>query len=78
MNAAIIFFIFCKTIKANSVEHLALVSGFKKNNQGISKGLSVERFSFWKFSPKRYHEFLHDDRGQHCATSGLDIRFWEK
>ena len=54
------------------------MSSFKKNNPGISKGLSVKKFGFWTFSQKRYFEFfdfLHDDKGQRCATFWLVLRF---
>ena len=48
----------------------------KKNNPGISRGLSVKKSGFLTFSLKSYYIFfLHYDRGQHCATSGLVFGF---
>ena len=48
------FLIFCMMIEANTVQHLGLVSGFKKNNPGISMGLSGKKLGFLSFSRKRY------------------------
>ena len=65
-------------IEPNTVQHLGQVFGFKKNNPGISRGLSVKKLGFLTFSWKRYYEFfdtLHDDRAQLRATFGPDVRF---
>ena len=45
-------------IQAITVQHLGQVSGFKKNNPGISMGLSVKKLGFLTFSQKHYHEFF--------------------
>ena len=60
------FFDILLMIGPNTVQHLGQVSGFKKNNPGISRGLSVKKLGFLTFSRKRYYnffDFLHDDRG---------------
>ena len=57
------------------------MSDFKKNNPGISRGLSVKKFGFLTFSRKRYYEFfdnLHDDRAQYSATFEPGVRFQKK
>ena len=45
-----IFFDILHDDRANTVQHLGQVSGFKKNNPGISRGLSVKKLGFLTFS----------------------------
>ena len=63
------------------MQHLVQVSGFKKNNPGISMGLNVKKLGFLTFFQKRYYDFfdiLHDDRAQHRASFGPGVRFQKK
>ena len=80
-NITMIFFIFCLMIEANTntEPHLTQVLGFEKNDLGISRGVSDKRFSLGHFLGNAtinfFLFFLHDDRAQHCATSGQRIGF---
>ena len=75
-----IFLTFCMMIETITLQHLDKGSGFKKIIQ-VSKGLSVKKLCFSTFSWERYYKFfwfLHDDRGQHYATSDLAVQFQKK
>ena len=66
-------------IKANTASGLGVQ--FQKNNPWISRGLSAKMLVFLHFlgnTTINCFDFLHDDRGQHCATSGLGVRFQKK
>ena len=40
------------------MQHLGQVFGFKNNNPGISRGLSVKKLGYLIFSRKHYYEFF--------------------
>ena len=70
------FLIFCMMIEANTVQHLDQVLGFKKENQGISRGLYIQfegLFIYSRNATMSFFQILHGNRGQHCATSGRCI-----
>ena len=57
------FLIFCMTIVANTVQHLAQVFGFKKDYPGISRGLSVKKAGFLTLTNATINvfDFLRND-----------------
>ena len=85
-NATLTFFIFCMIIEANSVQHLGWCSSgldiqSQKNDPGINRGLNVKKsgvLSFLWNSTIILFYFLHDDKSQHCATSGPGIGFQKR
>ena len=57
------------------MQHLTQVFSFKKSNPGISMVLGVKKlfFIFFRNAIIIFFIFLHDDRGEHCPTSGPGI-----
>ena len=52
-----VFFIFCMTIEANTLQHLDHVLRFEKDNPGISRGLNIQICGSLHFFQKYYNLF---------------------